>query len=981
MALRSIRVYAQNLGNYSVLLEATNNEKFLLCQSGGLDSITKELACLLKSSGYQLVLDGFASLGILQLGGDDDYLVLITGVLSVGQIYNSDIFKISNVKFVSLIRKENEPSDQRIIEIMLISRLSFEHVGTRFNVRGINDDGNVANFVETEQIVIFDKQECSFLQIRGSIPLFWEQPGINVGAHTVKLRPLELSLFALEKRQGGVIRTNCLDNLDRTNSVQTLIGMRALFSQLTCLGVEKIKSNIIVRCEELVKDMWQKNGDQCSIIYAGTGALEGKSKLRDASRSIVRTIQNNLMDSSKQESFDLILFGRLLTNSNFVKISQIFPSSFLKASSYFFECPNLEAFVERENDLCVPIPLKIFCGTWNVNGGKNLNNVAFKGGNLLSSWIFPTNLSGQNEIVARNNDFNSAVKRMRFPMGRTLLDHDVIFWLGDFNYRISLSADEVKKAINLNNFALISEYDQLLQQKNLGNIFFKFLEGQLNFLPTYKYDTFSDDYDTSDKCSLLIGAPHAESGQPETLQAGAVYACNPGFGNSLINGCIRLSIEYPDQKEASKPPEFLHSKQLHFEGKNRQMLGFTVCSTGMREEESSRALVCAPLLRWGHNAYTDGVCYLLGSDLNHKGIINTCGPLPKKDRHNDYGSCEQGFSAFIDQNVTITGIPGARKWTGGVFAKYDFVGSGGFIDSVDRRTMEFDKNQGGILALLASHDYLGYSVHYGRFGFWHEDEKNFTIVSGATRFNQTGAVIFLPFRRNFHAEEGPNLGLLDDHFILSGRQLGSGFGSSLAVLDLNNDGFDDLLVGAPFEYFFDEEENEKGGAVYVYFSKGIKQQKGEMSSNFVFYEPIVLRGVKSHSHFGAAIAGIGNINNDPKGFKDFCVGAPHHDSGAVFIFHGNERDHFPTEPSQQIFAKNLINSPKPLNSFGSFIANGIDLDGDGYSELAVGAPESDAVIIFHPKPVLEIKLFHQFDRKHVKISTSRSDWDCALGPS
>ncbi|KAF7636354.1 SAC domain-containing protein [Meloidogyne graminicola] len=117
MALRSIRVYAQNLGNYSVLLEATNNEKFLLCQSGGLDSINKELACLLKSSGYQLVLDGFASLGILQLGGDDDYLVLITGVLSVGQIYNSDIFKISNVKFVSLIRKENEPSDQRIIEL------------------------------------------------------------------------------------------------------------------------------------------------------------------------------------------------------------------------------------------------------------------------------------------------------------------------------------------------------------------------------------------------------------------------------------------------------------------------------------------------------------------------------------------------------------------------------------------------------------------------------------------------------------------------------------------------------------------------------------------------------------------------------------------------------------------------------------------------------------------------------------------------
>ncbi|KAL7078661.1 hypothetical protein ACQ4LE_002530 [Meloidogyne hapla] len=479
----------------------------------------------------------------------------------------------------------------------------------------------------------------------------------------------------------------------------------------------------------------------------------------------------------------------------------------------------------------------------------------------------------------------------------------------------------------------------------------------------------------SDGPRLLVGAPRWTSGQPGTTRAGAVFACKTDNNG---NQCDRLSIEYPDPKEAEKPPEYLHGKQLHPEGKNMQLLGFSVYSTGMREEESSRALVCAPLLRWGQNAYTDGVCYLLGADLNHKGIINTCGPLPKKDRHNDYGSCEQGFSAFIDQNVTLTGIPGARKWTGGVFAKYDFVGSGGFIDSVDRRTMELDKNQGGVLALLASHDYLGYSVHYGRFGFWHEDEKNFTVVSGATRFNQTGAVIFLPFRRNFHAEEGPNLGLLDDHYILSGRQLGSGFGSSLAVLDLNNDGFDDLLVGAPFEYFYDEEENEKGGAVYVYFSKGIKQIKG-IPSNSIFYEPVVLRGTTAHSHFGAALAGMGNLNNDLNGFKDFVVGAPH--SGAVFVFHGNERPNFSTEPAQQIYANNLRYKPNPLKSFGSSLAKGVDLDGDGYAELIVGAPESDVVAIFRSRTVLEVKLSHQFEQKHVKISTSRNDWDCALGPS
>jgi hypothetical protein len=54
-------------------------------------------------------------------------------------------------------------------------------------------------------------------------------------------------------------------------------------------------------------------------------------------------------------------------------------------------------------------------------------------------------------------------------------------------------------------------------------------------------------------------------------------------------------------------------------------------------------------LRYGDNAYTDGVCYLLYNDLNHSGVISTCNALPKKDRHNDYGACEQGFSGFMDE--------------------------------------------------------------------------------------------------------------------------------------------------------------------------------------------------------------------------------------------------------------------------------------------------------------------------------------------
>ncbi|KAK3677524.1 Inositol-1,4,5-trisphosphate 5-phosphatase 1 [Recurvomyces mirabilis] len=57
----------------------------------------------------------------------------------------------------------------------LISRLSCRRAGTRFNARGIDDDGNVANFVETETIFCTDTICFSYVQIRGSVPMFWEQ--------------------------------------------------------------------------------------------------------------------------------------------------------------------------------------------------------------------------------------------------------------------------------------------------------------------------------------------------------------------------------------------------------------------------------------------------------------------------------------------------------------------------------------------------------------------------------------------------------------------------------------------------------------------------------------------------------------------------------------------------------------------------------------------------------------------------------------
>nr|CAH7720708.1 unnamed protein product [Callosobruchus chinensis] len=63
-----------------------------------------------------------------------------------------------------------------------------------------------------------------------------------------------------------------------------------------------------------------------------------------------------------------------------------------------------------------------------------------------------------------------------------------------------MDKDELKELIKQGNFSEALKHDQLRKQQEEGNVFKNFLEGEITFPPTYKYDLFSDDYDTSEKC-------------------------------------------------------------------------------------------------------------------------------------------------------------------------------------------------------------------------------------------------------------------------------------------------------------------------------------------------------------------------------------------------------------------------------------------------------------------------------------------------
>ncbi|KAL4910950.1 hypothetical protein BDW74DRAFT_142125 [Aspergillus multicolor] len=119
--------------------------------------------------------------------------------------------------------------------------------------------------------------------------------------------------------QTSVVRTNCMDCLDRTNVVQSMLGRWALTRQLTEAGILRPgeAANDDREFENLFRNIWADNADVVSKAYSGTGALKTDftrtgqrtraGMLQDLSNSITRYVRNNFLDGPRQDGFDVFL--------------------------------------------------------------------------------------------------------------------------------------------------------------------------------------------------------------------------------------------------------------------------------------------------------------------------------------------------------------------------------------------------------------------------------------------------------------------------------------------------------------------------------------------------------------------------------------------------------------------------------------------------------------------------------------------------
>ncbi|OAD60277.1 Integrin alpha-PS2 [Eufriesea mexicana] len=200
---------------------------------------------------------------------------------------------------------------------------------------------------------------------------------------------------------------------------------------------------------------------------------------------------------------------------------------------------------------------------------------------------------------------------------------------------------------------------------------------------------------------------------------------------------------------------------------------------------------------------------------------------------------------------------------------------------------------------------------------------------------------------------------------VTGEQMGAYFGYAVASGDIDGDGLDDLIVGAPMYTVPDNPEMTiETGRVYVIYQSVGPEKFRKIDSR---------DGESNRGRFGLSLATLGDIDRD--GYGDFVVGAPYgglRGHGAVYIYNGSPTG-VQEKYSQVIYAENL---DVPMETFGFSVAGGLDLEGNNYPDLVVGAYESGTAAFFRSRPVIQVDSYVSFDLESKLISLD--DRNCTL---
>ncbi|XP_030586088.1 integrin alpha-5-like isoform X2 [Archocentrus centrarchus] len=421
-------------------------------------------------------------------------------------------------------------------------------------------------------------------------------------------------------------------------------------------------------------------------------------------------------------------------------------------------------------------------------------------------------------------------------------------------------------------------------------------------------------FNNSSSISILIGAPKANTSQPNITEGGAVYSCPWSQNNCSIISFDKQGDRY----------FYINDVNTQVEFKSHQWFGATVRAHG------NSVLACAPRYYWRTEQDTPfsdvtGTCYLAVENLRTFVEFAPC----RTERHGPAGQgyCQGGFSAdFTKDGRVVLGGPGSFYWQGQLisatteeivkayYPAYFLLSVAGQIQTRQVQGSYDDS-------------YLGYSVASGEFSGDGEEDFITGVPKGLMLY---GLVSILNGRD------------LKPLLNLTGEQMGSYFGYAVATTDINNDGLEDLVVGAPL--FMRRGSNgrlEELGKVYVYLQRGPLQLEPSQSH---------LLGPQPFSRFGTSLAPLGDLNQD--GFNDVAIGCPYggdDQQGLVFIYNGHVGGLKDT-PTQTLSGQWAFSSFPA--SFGFAMRGNKDLDHNGYPDLIVGAFGVDKAVLYRARPIV-----------------------------